>query len=61
MVNPRSPRIPTLPQLLQAAHDAQGKTPAEAAGITIEGENKWETVIQNAAYLPRLDREETSR
>jgi len=26
-----------------------GKTPAEAAGITIEGENKWETDIQNAA------------
>jgi hypothetical protein len=26
-----------------------GKTPAEAAGITIEGENKWETVIRNAA------------
>ncbi|HEV2138648.1 MAG TPA: DDE-type integrase/transposase/recombinase [Nitrososphaerales archaeon] len=27
----------------------KGKTPAEAAGITIEGENKWETVIRNAA------------
>ena len=27
----------------------KGKTPAEAAGITIEGENKWETVIQNAS------------
>ena len=25
-----------------------GKTPAEVAGITIEGENKWVTVIQNA-------------
>ncbi len=31
-------------------HEALGgKTPAEAAGITIEGENKWQTVIQNAA------------
>jgi len=25
-----------------------GKTLAEAAGITIEGENKWQTVIENA-------------
>jgi len=26
-----------------------GKTPAEACGITIEGKNKWKTLIQNAA------------
>ncbi len=26
-----------------------GKTPAEAAGIKVEGENKWLTIIQNAA------------
>jgi putative transposase len=25
-----------------------GKTPAEAAGITVEGANKWHTIIQNA-------------
>jgi putative transposase len=25
-----------------------GKTPAEKCGIKIEGENKWQTVIQNA-------------
>ena len=25
-----------------------GKTPAEACGIIIEGENKWITLIQNA-------------
>lgn len=25
-----------------------GKTPAEIAGIKIEGQNKWVTVIQNA-------------
>jgi hypothetical protein len=25
-----------------------GKTPAEVAGISIEGENKWLTLIQNA-------------
>jgi hypothetical protein len=31
-------------------HEAlQGKTPSEAAGITVEGENKWLTLIQNAA------------
>ena len=30
-------------------HDAlEGKTPAEAANIKIEGRNKWITVIQNA-------------
>ncbi len=28
----------------------EGKTPAEAAGIQIEGENKWLTIIQNASY-----------
>jgi putative transposase len=26
-----------------------GKTPAEAAGIKVEGENKWKTLIQNAS------------
>jgi len=26
-----------------------GKTPAEACGIKIEGENKWITLIQNAS------------
>jgi putative transposase len=31
-------------------HEAlDGKTPAEACGIGIEGENKWMTLIQNAA------------
>jgi hypothetical protein len=33
----------------------EGKTPAQAAGIRIEGENPWETVIQNAAHVPRVD------
>jgi putative transposase len=32
------------------AHEAlDGKTPAEACGIKIEGENKWKTLIQNAS------------
>lgn len=26
-----------------------GKTPAEAAGIRVEGENKWLTLIKNAS------------
>lgn len=25
-----------------------GKTPAEACGIEIQGDNKWKTLIQNA-------------
>jgi putative transposase len=31
-------------------HEAlNGKTPAEACGIKIEGENEWKTLIQNAS------------
>jgi putative transposase len=31
-------------------HEAlNGKTPSEACGITIEGKNKWKTLIQNAS------------
>jgi putative transposase len=29
----------------------KGKTTAEIAGIKIEGQNKWMTVIQNASML----------
>ena len=28
-----------------------GKTPAEACGIQIEGNNKWLTLIQNASEI----------
>jgi hypothetical protein len=31
----------------------RGKTPAEAAGIKIEGGNPWVTVIQNASAAKR--------
>ncbi len=32
-------------------HEAlKGKTPSEAAGIKIEGKNKWMTLIQNASH-----------
>ncbi|MDG6905449.1 MAG: IS6 family transposase [Nitrososphaerota archaeon] len=34
-----------------------GKTPAEASGIKIEGENKWKTLIENAS----MSRTETAR
>lgn len=30
-----------------------GKTPAEARGLRIEGENKWLTLIQNASHNPK--------
>lgn len=29
--------------------ELKGKTPAEVAGIKVEGENKWLTIIRNAA------------
>jgi len=32
-------------------HEAlDGRTPAEAAGIKVEGSNKWLTIIQNASH-----------
>ncbi len=34
-----------------------GATPAEKAGITIEGDDKWMTLIQNAAHVQRLNGE----
>ena len=30
-----------------------GKTPAEAAGIEVNGENKWITIIQNASKIQK--------
>jgi transposase InsO family protein len=31
-------------------HEAlNGKTPAEACGITVEGKHKWKTLIENAS------------
>ncbi len=34
----------------------KGKTPAEACGIKIEGDNKWITLIQNASQRPIVDK-----
>ena len=28
-----------------------GKTPSEACGITIQGDDKWKTLIQNASKI----------
>jgi putative transposase len=34
-------------------HEAlEGKTPAEACGINVEGQDKWLTLIQNASRVP---------
>jgi len=33
-----------------------GMTPAEKCGIKIEGENKWQTVIQNAVKKKELEK-----
>jgi hypothetical protein len=33
-----------------------GKTPAEAAGIQVKGEDKWLTIIQNASNPPKVYR-----
>jgi hypothetical protein len=30
-----------------------GRTPANAAGIEVQGENKWLTIIQNASANPK--------
>jgi len=39
-------------------HEAlDGKTPSEACGITIEGKNKWLTLIQNASQQTKVDME----
>ena len=35
-----------------------GATPAERAGIQVEGENKWLTIIQNASREPTVNRGE---
>jgi hypothetical protein len=49
------PETPILPgyeifhNYLRPHETLEGKTPAEACGIKVEGENKWLTLIQNAS------------
>ena len=40
-----------------------GKTPAEACGIKVEGKNKWITLIQNASQQTKgnMEMEQTKR
>ena len=38
-----------------------GKTPAEACGIKVEGENKWLTIIQNASHVSLVNTEKGVR
>jgi putative transposase len=39
-------------------HEAlKGETPADRAGIKVEGQNKWMTLIQNAGHLQAVNRE----
>lgn len=42
------------PQLCAPHMGLDGKTPADLAGIKIEGENKWLTLIQNASKNSRI-------
>lgn len=55
----KKPDTPILPgyriyhNYLRPHEGLKGRTPAQAAGITIEGENKWLTLIQNAASSRR--------
>jgi hypothetical protein len=38
-------------QIYVRPHEAlDGRTPSEAAGIKVVGENKWLTLIQNASH-----------
>jgi hypothetical protein len=37
-----------------------GKTPSEACGITIQGNDKWPTIIQNARNEPKVYKEKKS-
>jgi putative transposase len=38
---------------IRAHEGLEGKTPAEACGIKVEGENKWITIIQNAKAMKK--------
>jgi len=55
---------PTVLQRYQLFHNyisprlsLDGKTPAEACGITIEGKDKWKTLIQKASQETKVYKE----
>ncbi|MGA2239020.1 MAG: DDE-type integrase/transposase/recombinase [Candidatus Bathyarchaeia archaeon] len=45
---------------IRAHEGLDGRTPAEACGIKVEGDNKWLTIIQNASHVPKLNSEKKS-
>lgn len=38
-------------QKIQSLEVLDHKTPSEACGITIEGQNKWKTLIENTSKI----------
>ena len=46
-----NPRMQRAKQIMEIPNHASlnGQTPAEAAKITVDGKNKWKTIIQNAS------------
>ncbi|MGH2638742.1 MAG: hypothetical protein ACRDF4_05590 [Rhabdochlamydiaceae bacterium] len=38
---------------LRAHSGLEGRTPAQVAGIKVEGEDKWKTLIENASLAHR--------
>jgi len=57
--NPQTPILKGLQvyhNLFRPHEGLKGKTPAQVAGIQIEGENPWLTVIQNAVQHPTVNR-----
>ncbi len=56
--NPDSPILPGYQiyhNYLRPHEALDGKTPAEACGIQVQGENKWLTLIQNASHHPTVN------
>jgi len=45
-------RVSTFHNYIRTHEGLNGKTPAEACGITVKGKNKWKTLIQNASKNP---------
>lgn len=39
--------------LYKTPYEVEGKTPAEACGMELKGENKWITLIQNVSIMAK--------
>ncbi len=53
---PVIPGYQILNNLIREHESLKGKTPGEACGITINGENKWKTLIENASIANKEPR-----